>query len=103
QNPDLFGGRAELRAGPVFWASNYDSYYTFLIQPDGRASLMRLDKGNMLPVVALRAVAGLKTEPGARNVVRLTSSGNNVTAYINDEKFASVSGRIPEGGGQFGL
>ena len=103
QIPTLFGGRAELRAGAVFWAVNYDSYYAFLIQADGRAALMRFEKGIMTPVVPLRAIAGLNTAPGAKNVLRLTTSGNSVTAYVNDEKFASINGRVPDGGGQFGL
>jgi hypothetical protein len=103
QIPLLYGGRAALRAGAVFWADNYDSYYAFLIQPDGRASLVRLDKGTSTPVVNLRAVDSLKTQPGDKNVLRLTTKGTKVTAYINDELFASVSGRVPDGGGQFGL
>jgi hypothetical protein len=103
QIPTLFGGRAELRAGAVFWAVNYDSYYAFLIQADGRAALTRFEKGVMTPVVAFRAVANLDSTPGAKNVLRLTTSGNNVTAYVNDEKFASIAGRVPDGGGQFGL
>jgi len=103
QIPALYGGRAQLRAGAVFWAANYDSYYAFLIQPDGRAALMRLDKGNMLPVVNFRGVDNLKTQPGDKNVLRLTTKGTNVTAYVNDERFASINGRVPDGGGQFGL
>jgi len=103
QIPLLFGGRAELRAGPVFWAVNYDSYYAFLVQPDGRAALVHYDKGSMTPVIKLRAVENLKTDPGDKNVLRVTTRGNNVTAYVNDVKFASVNRRVPEGGGLFGL
>ena len=103
QIPALFGGRTELRAGAVFWAVNYDSYYAFLIQPDGRAALMRQDKGTMLPVVNFKAVEKINTQPGEKNVLRLTTKGNNVVAYVNDVKFASINGRVPDGGGQFGL
>jgi hypothetical protein len=103
QIPALYGGRNELRAGAVFWAANYDSYYAFLIQPDGRAALMRLDKGTMLPIVNFRAVESIKTQPGDKNVLRLTTQGNNVIAYVNDARFASINGRVPDGGGEFGL
>jgi hypothetical protein len=103
QTPVLFGGRTELRAGAVFWAVNYDSYYAFLIQPDGRATLTRFDKGASTSVVALRPVDSIKTQPGDKNVLRLTTKGTSVTAYVNDVKFATISGRVPDGGGQFGL
>jgi hypothetical protein len=103
QIPVLFGSRARLSAGPVFWAENNDSYYAFVLQPDGRAALLHADKGSILPLVDFRPVEGAKTQPGDKNILRLTTKGRYVTAYVNDVKFASVSRRVPSGGGQFGL
>jgi hypothetical protein len=103
QMPSVYGGRTQLGAGAVFWALSYDDYYALLVQPDGRAALAHFKAGNMVPVVNLKGFDSIRTQPGDKNVLRVTTSSNNVTAYINDVKFVSFNRRSPEGGGQFGL
>ena len=89
-------------AGPVFWAQDYDNYYTFTITPDGVAAIARLIKGRW-HYLLIRDADGIKTHPGDKNVLRVTTKGNSVSTYINDIKFATVKAQVPENGGQIGL
>ena len=93
---------AQAAAGPVFWAQDYDNYYTFTITPDGVAAIARLIRGRW-HYVLIREADSIKTRPGDKNVLRVTTKGNSVTTYINDVKFATVKARVPENGGEIGL
>jgi len=90
-------------AGPVFWGQDYDNYYAFAITPGGAAGIMRRVKGRWVYVLDYRRADGIKTQPGDKNVLRVTTRGNSVTTYINDVKFATVRAQVPEIGGQIGL
>jgi hypothetical protein len=103
QVPSQTGNSDQLAAGPVFWAQDYNNYYTFDITPGGSAAIVRRLKGKWFYVLDYRKAEGIKTRPGDKNVLRITTSGNSVTAYINDIKFATVKAQVPEGGGQIGL
>ena len=50
-----------------------------------------------------RKFAAVKTGAGAKNSLRVTTNGSSIVAYVNGEKFASVRGQLPEGGGAVGL
>ena len=93
---------AQAAAGPVFWAQDYDNYYTFTITPDGVAAIARLIRGRW-HYVLIREADSIKTRPGDKNILRVTTKGNWVTTYINDVKFATVKAQVPENGGQIGL
>jgi len=93
---------AQAAAGPVFWAQDYDNYYTFTITPDGVAAIARLIRGRW-HYVLVREADGIKKHPGDKNVLRVSTKGNSVTTYINDVKFATVKAQVPENGGRIGL
>ena len=103
QVPSKTGNSDQLAAGPVFWAQDYNNYYTFDITPGGSAAIVRRLRGKWVYVLDYRKAEGIKTQPGDKNVLRVTTSGNTVTTYINDVKFASVKAQVPENGGQIGL
>ena len=103
QVPSQTGNGDQLAAGPVFWAQDYNNYYTFDITPGGSAAIVRRLKGKWVYVLDYRPAEGIKTKPGEKNVLRVTTRGNSVTTYINDVKFASVKAQVPDGGGQIGL
>ena len=50
-----------------------------------------------------RQIPSAKTGSGAKNLMRVTTSGNAITLYLNDTKIATVKGQQPDGGGQIGL
>jgi len=103
QVPSKTGNSDQLAAGPVFWAQDYNNYYTFDMTPGGSAAIVRRLRGKWVYVLDYRKAEGIKTQPGDKNVLRVTTSGNTVTTYINDVKFASVKAQVPENGGQIGL
>jgi hypothetical protein len=103
QVPRQMDNGAQAAAGPVFWAEDYSNYYTFAINPLGAAAIVRLIKGRWHYVLDYRKADSVKTHPGDKNVLRVTTRGNSITTYINDVKFATVKAQVPENGGQIGL
>ncbi|MFI5012639.1 MAG: hypothetical protein ACHQAY_09845 [Hyphomicrobiales bacterium] len=103
QIPNNLDQRDSVAAGPIFWGQDYANYYAFLITPDGRAGLVRLYRGKWVYLVNYRKAEGIKGGPGDKNVLRLTTSGNTITAYVNDVKFSTIKSQVPPGGGQVGL
>ena len=94
---------AELAAGPVFWAEDYSNFFAFNVVPDGTAAILRKVKGKYGPLIPYRKAEGINTKPGAKNVLRIVTSGTTVTAYINGIKFGETRGQPPPGGGEVGL
>jgi hypothetical protein len=103
QVPKRLTDVGQLAAGPVFWAEDYSNFFTFNIAPDGTAAILRKVKGKYVPVIAYRKTDGIKSQPGDKNALRVVTSGNNITAYINGVKFGTARGQAPTGGGQVGL
>ncbi len=103
RSPNDTTAKNQAAGGLVFWGADYDNFYVFEIDPVGNASLQRKLKGKYINIVPWKATNLLKTEPGAKNVLRVTTSGNQITMYLNDLKLASVKGQVPPGGGSIGL
>jgi len=94
---------AKASAGIIFWARDYSNYYVFEMAANGLVTLQRLVRGAWIDIIDWRPIEGLSTGSGARNVLRVTTSGNLITTYVNDTKIGSVRGQPPEGGGKIGL
>ena len=92
-----------IEAGPLFWAQDHSNYYYYEIDPNGKVALERKVKGKWVTVLGWRQIPSAKTGAGAKNVMRVTTSGNSITLYLNDTKVATVKGQQPDGGGQIGL
>ncbi|MBV9220185.1 MAG: hypothetical protein JOY94_12285 [Methylobacteriaceae bacterium] len=103
QIPNKIEDPTQLEAALVFWAEDYNNLYALYIAPSGKATLSRLVNNKWHDVVPWRDTASVKTDPGAKNVLRVTTSGTQITAYINDVQFAAVRGQLPHGGGTVGL
>ena len=94
----------ESRAGLIFWAKNYSSYYVFEVNPaEGTAIVARWVNGSWLHPVPAREFAAIKRGPGDSNELRVAVDGSRATLYVNDQKFGTIQGSAPEGGGQVGL
>jgi len=103
QMPNNFKQGDTIEAGPLFWAQDHSNYYYFEIDPNGKVALERKVKGKWVTVLGWRQIPNAKTGQGAKNVLRVTTSGNSITLYVNDQKIATVKGQQPDGGGQIGL
>jgi hypothetical protein len=90
-------------AGLVFWGEDYSNYYTFAITPGGEAAIVRRVKGTWFYVIDYRKFDSIKTGPGDKNVLRVTTRGDSIMTYVNDMKFATVRAQVPKNGGQIGL
>jgi hypothetical protein len=90
-------------AGLIFWAQDNSNFYALLVRPNGVAALSRLVKGKWSDPVPFHQFGGVKQGPGAKNMLRVTTSGSSIIAYVNDQKFAGVKGSPPDGGGMTGL
>jgi len=90
-------------AGLVFWAQDRANLYALQTAPDGSISLGREVKGRWMNPVPWRQFSAYKKGPGAKNMLHVTTSSNSIVAYVNGERFASVRGQLPDGGGVAGL
>jgi hypothetical protein len=103
RTPNSLSDNDNTMAGPIFWATDYDNYYMFMITPSGFAEITRKVAGKWIDVVEWKQDPNIKRDPGSKNVLEVVTDGNTVTTMINDVKFASVKGQAPEAGGQIGM
>ena len=90
-------------AGPIFWATDYDNYYMFMVTPSGYAEITRKLKGKWLDVIPWRQSGDIRREPGKNNVLEIQTRGDTITAMINGARFEAIRGQVPDGGGQVGM
>jgi len=90
-------------AGLVFWSADGSNFYDLQIAPNGQASVGRLVRNRWNDPVPWHVFAAVKKGAGARNMLRVSTSGNVITTYINGQRFATVKAQVPEGGGLVGL
>jgi hypothetical protein len=88
--------------GLIFW-QDADSFYVFLVSPEGNARVTRVQNGKASHPVGLRKADSLNTAANAVNTLRISSKGSEVSTYINDKPFASFKGEPPPQGGRIGL
>jgi hypothetical protein len=86
----------------VFWAEDYDNYYSFQVSTDGQASFWRLQRGRWLSQVAGQAADGIN--PGdAYNQLRVVTAGRHAKLFVNGKLFKEVEGQPPAGGQEIGV
>jgi subtilisin family serine protease len=90
-------------AGLLFWSEDRSNSCSLSISPDGYAKIGRQVRGQWSSPVAWRVFDAVNQGEGAKNRLRVSTSGNLITAYINGVKFASLRGHLPDGGGTVGL
>ena len=74
-----------------------------MITPSGYAEITRKVEGKWIERHRLAADGNIKRKTGSNNMLRVETNGDTITAYVNDQKFATVKGQAPEGGGQIGM
>jgi hypothetical protein len=92
-----------LLAGLLFWSQDGANSYSLFVEPNGGAALARAVKGKWTTPVPFHLFDAVKKGAGAKNMLRVTTSGSSILAYINGQKFASVKGQLPDGGGGVGF
>ena len=66
--------------GIVFWATDFDNYYTFQISTDGTAVVWRRQKGKWLSQVASQDFAAVHKSASQVNVLRVATDGQQSQA-----------------------
>lgn len=89
--------------GMAFWGINLNEFYKFEISDSGTYAIYRVTGNRWLPSTPWRSSDAIKTDSGAWNELRIVTSGNRATAFINGKEVASIKGRPPEGGGLIGF
>jgi hypothetical protein len=95
-------------AGIIFWGVNYNSYYTFQIQPAaGTYAVAEFTPGTSgstwtFPIAWTASAAVVKTM-GSANTLQVQTKGNTATLSINGQQVGTVTGTPPGGGGQVGF
>ena len=89
--------------GVVFWAEDFDNYYTFQVSTDGLASVWRRQRGKWLIQVSAERFAAIKKSANQVNELRVQLEGNRATFFINGQQFKGWTGQAPSGGSEIGL
>ena len=90
-------------SGLVFWAADYNGWYSILINNNGFFAIQRLVSGHYLLPVAWREDPVIKKGIGAENQVKLVTKGNQATVSINGKQVISFTGQPPQGGSLIGF
>jgi hypothetical protein len=93
----------EAKAGPIFWYSDVNNFYVFELAPNGKASVWRRQRGKWLAQVNWQDAPSANKGDGATNELRVTTTGDDATFYVNGTEFKKVSGSAPDNGQQIGL
>ena len=98
------GEQPMLGAGLLFWGQDNRTYFQFGILNNGKFWIARKQDGKWLGTIAANVdSAAINQGPGAANTLRVKTSGNSVTFYINGTKVRDLRGQAPKGDWRFGL
>jgi hypothetical protein len=90
-------------SGLVFWAKDFDNWYSFEINAVGFFHVLWHTRDRYLTPVAWREDASLKKGEGAENQVKVVTKGNQATIFINGKEVVSFTGQPPQGGSLIGF
>jgi hypothetical protein len=100
-------GQAPLPEGAcgsvIFWAIDFDNYYSFQISPEGQASFWRRQRGKWLNQVSSQDAQGIEKGATVINELRVITKGKTAKLFINGTLFRDVKGQPPKDGSLIGL
>jgi hypothetical protein len=92
-----------LGAGLLFWGEDTRTYFQFGVLNNGKFWIARRYDGKWHTVVENVPSSAIETKPGAINKLRVKTSGNTASFYINGTKVRELRGQPPKAGWRFGL
>jgi hypothetical protein len=87
----------------VFWAIDYDNYYSFQVSTDGQASFWRRQRDKWLNQVGWQDAPGAEKGATVINELRVITRGRAAKLYVNGQFFKQVKGQPPKDGSLIGL
>src|SRR3990170_2358928 len=98
------GDQQMLGAGLLFWGEDNRTYFQFGILNNGKFWIARKQDGKWLGTIAANVASpAINKAPGAANMLRVKTSGNSVTFFINGTKVRDLRGQAPKSAWRFGL
>jgi regulation of enolase protein 1 (concanavalin A-like superfamily) len=89
--------------GIIFWAVDYDNYYSLQVDTDGNAAVWRRQKAKWLNQIAWQPFAAVRAAANQVNSLRVVTSGSTARMYVNGQLFKELPGQPPKGGSEIGL
>ena len=96
-------GNADQPGGIMFWGSDRANYYAAVVQPDGNFYVARFIGNNTLYPVLMTVRDEVRKGMGETNSLRVVTSGNAATIYVNDKQLTRFKGFPPARGSFAGL
>ena len=87
----------------IFWAVDFDNYYSFQVSTEGQASFWRRQRGKWLNQVGWQDAQGIEKGATVINELRVITSGKTAKLFINGTLFKDVKGQPPKDGSLIGL
>lgn len=98
------GDQTMLGAGLLFWGEDNRTYFQFGILNNGKFWIARKQDGKWLGTIAANVDStAINQGPGAANTLRVKTTGNNASFFINGTKVRDLRGQAPKGDWRFGL
>jgi hypothetical protein len=97
------GGSTILGAGLLFWGEDNRNYLQFGVLNNGKFWIARRQDGKWYTIVENVDSSAIKVKPGESNMLRVKSSGDVATFFVNGTKVRDLRGQAPKGGWRFGL
>ena len=96
-------GGMDQSAGIIFWAADRDNCYAALVQADGNFLVTRRINGKTITPVLMMERPQVRPGIGETNALRVVTSGNRATIFVNDQQVATFRGFPPEGPSKIGV
>ena len=90
-------------AGIVFWGTDTDNYYMAVVHGDGTYGISRYVGNRWMSPAPAAVSASVNKGAGAKNKIRVVTTGSQATLYINDKQIVTIKGQPPVGGGAAGV
>jgi hypothetical protein len=92
-----------LGAGLLFWGEDNRNYLQFGILNNGKFWIARRLDGKWHTIVENVDSSAIKVKPGDSNTLRVKTSSDAATFFINSTKVRDLRGQAPKNGWRFGL
>ncbi len=95
KSPTNFKNVGDTTGGLLFWATDFDTYYSIILYADGSYSIIRRANGSAVRVTPKTPFNSIKQGAGAENRIKVVTNNKNATLYINDVKVQDFIGQPP--------
>lgn len=90
-------------AGLMFWATDFNNYFSLQIQASGTVGIFRFQGGQWLALRPSSDDSNVRTGQGAANVLRVKAVGNLVSLFVNGARIRDIRGEAPTSDWYFGV